>query len=1181
MKKVQITIPSNQWGTLNTKYPVDSKYISQDELTQGSKNFDTSEKGVITKRLDYVPYNPTFLASPIKDQYEAIFSNGTHHLLEVEGGRLSYSSGDGIFNTVTSGYSNNGYFEFDLYLDRVYFGNGINDPQVYDTTAVYGGVTYSPVPKTKVMGCEPPSSAVDFNANTAGGNVPVGGHTYKVTFVYYNILEESNESPISIVNTVTAPNQTVNLINIPIGGYGVVARNIYRDDNDSVWRYVGTVDNNTATIFSDTASIGTTLIPTDQGLPPNFSLITVHLDRIWTAGIPGDFSTLYYSEAGLPDIFGHANFIICNPTDPIMGIIVYENRIIVLNRNSMGQILGSTPETFRYAPIPSTVGCVDNRTMRIRVIEGIPTLLWLSDKGVYQYNGNSIDYISDTIENLLNVNIQQAVVTKGRKTDTTQADFQAASIPPGEISPGIDLLSVPDLIVTTGPKTIAGVHIGNPINPRRDWQTRANWKEIDASLTNIVTEIDQTMKSPTRFAPTLASGSLNNLIIDNTNSLTMTASTPYTGELHNEFGASYPNNTTGADNITAYAQSVIVPREGVLTGISIPVHATTGHQFRLCVWNDYANAPNTKIFSGPTITSTTNAVYGYNYYQAVTGVSVPANTRLWVGVEPLSGTGGARPSPFFSETQYTPTGDVRFFNSGVWTTSSTPYSSKNYKSMLYAIFFSYTYRSKSGTWASQIYDTYSNYISPTLNLQLSGVFYAFTSGAVTVFGSNDGVLFDVQESRNITIISGMTGPISLSNRRYWKISLQLNTDNDVSVPKIYSIMLKFAPTSTWISAPFDVSADIYSLDSLTTVTDIPSGTSIVTTIATSADNITYTPFTDISSATPQRYIKIKSILTKSADDSLTPSLYQITLKWTLHSYLISAAIDTGLTNNGWDIFQEVSDDNGGSLAFQMRSATTSGGLSAAPWFTVINGEFPLTTVNKWVQWKVSIVAKADFVPQVESVQITWFISTSGVSVRAASFFFGKSYYLSVAEFNQTTNNVILIYDDTNKWRIYRELNFSTMGLFFNDFYCGLSTSGQIVKFLETNIGKVIEMDIRTKALDFSTGQDYTFDTLQKTKLLKKVYIVGVNTGAVYTVSVSYDEGTTFIPLVDPETGATTITTTLDNSRFIKRLVQNCDLGQPTAGKTILLRIHENTSATAQIHEIKAEAWIREGELRNV
>lgn len=86
---------------------------------------------------------------------------------------------------------------------------------------------------------------------TSGGNVDVGAHQYKVTFVYSS-GEESLAGAASSVITISGSNRTVPLTNIPTGNSSVVARNIYRTlAGGSVYYYVGQVADNTTTTYTD------------------------------------------------------------------------------------------------------------------------------------------------------------------------------------------------------------------------------------------------------------------------------------------------------------------------------------------------------------------------------------------------------------------------------------------------------------------------------------------------------------------------------------------------------------------------------------------------------------------------------------------------------------------------------------------------------------------------------------------------------------------------------------------------------------------------------------------------------------------------------------------------------------------------------------------------------------------
>ncbi len=1136
MKRVTVSIPTSKWGTLNTKYPASSIFVREVDFTEGSKNFDTSDRGAITKRGGGVDYNPSSLTSTIKDQFEAIFSDGVHHLLVAEGGRLSYTSGDQVFNNVNSGYSATSNFEFDLYADRVYFGNGVNSPQVYDRVTSYGGVTYT-APRTKVMGCQIPGSAVTFAADSAGGNVPAGSHTYKVTYLYYGV-EESNGSTSSAVRTVVNPNNTVNLTAVPIGGYGVTTRKIYRDDNDGNYLLVGSISDNTTATFADTAALGTSPIPIDNSLPPNFSLIVTHDDRVWLAGISGDPSTVWYSDAGTPDIVQSSNFIVCNTKDFITGLVIYQGRPIVFSRNSMGQILGKSPDQFSYSPIPSSIGCVDCRSIQIRVIDGVPTLVWLSDKGIYQYNGSSIDYLSDPIEDTLNFNIQQAVLVKGRASQTNQTDFQA-----GTASPGIDLTSYPGEVTTP--------------NPERSWQTYVDWTN-GLVKDNLVTEDGSgTIKVPTRFMPDVSSGSFNGCIQSGSN-ITLNSTAAFNGT--NGIGST----RYGINTHYLVAQQIVVPRAGILSQLSlrltcdIPSGTFIG---KLAIWTDNAGVPGILLQEKPvqsytTFSSGTQIIFN-------SSVSCYANQILWIGFSQYDVTSGSNSIFTSSSTSNSSLLQLKYKNSGISGSSWTPL---NIQALGWGFTFTYTRIAGSGQWTSISLDTYS-LAAKAATLRALGSTPANTTRTIKVQRSSDNFTWTDNDG---TVFNG-NGPhtLAIGSVRYWRIIINLTTTDNVFVPTYSAPELRFLTQAEWNSEVLDHTTDITVFNLLSMVSSIPADTTVK--IATSADGVTFPDgFVVLGSVVVRRYSKIQIILNTDVTNATTPIVSQAILDWTLVSNLISSIIDTRTTNSGWDITQIDSVTNGGTLVLKMRSASTTGGLPGATWYTVVNGDFPGVPVNRYVQWQAILTSTANHVPEVFAFTINWFISSGGQNIRVASLFFN---------IDNTYNNLMLVLDEDNTWKIYEGVNANTMSLFFNDAYYGLSTAGKLVKFLQSNTdrGIAIEMDIRTKAFDFT--KDAEFPTLEKTKILKKLYLVGKNTGAVYTVYASYDNGATYIPLYDPETGLTTYTTSTDDLRFIKKFVTKFDLGQVTAGNTIIVRIHENTAAPAEIQAIKAEVYIREGDLR--
>lgn len=1164
MEKLPITIEPTDWGNLVSKFRPDSKQVSIADFTAGTINIDTDVNGNITKRKGGPNYNAILLAAAAKDQYEAIFSDGTRHLLVVANGEMKYSTGDTLFNTIVNGtgFSAGANFEFATTQDRVYGGNGVNPPQVYDKVTSYGGVAYT-APRLKNMGLQVPATPATA-AVGAAGNVPAGSYTYKITYLYYG-SEESNGSPVS--NTVVpGVASQINLTSIPVGGYGVTARKIYRSSGPD-WLLVGTLSDNTTTIFTDNSAAGTFLIPDDNNAPPVFALIASWLGRLWIAKIVGEPYTLLYSDANLPDVFLSDNIVLCNEQDPITGLVVYLDRLIIFNRKTMGQILGLTSDSFRYSDIQGSVGCVDNRTIQIRVVDGVPILVWLSDRGFYSYDGNSINYISEPIEDLVNFNIQQAVQQRGSHIQTTQAQFTA-----GTATPSIDLATTPDTITA--------------LNPTRSYDDQADW-EGGLTKTNIATKDANDVRVPTRYIADIQQGNFNNVSYQGSYSgiklpgvsawsqwlistqLSSGGNTPQFDEFLNKIVVPYASGTLTTLNLTQRIRK---------SSAGDPSTAT----LRFSVYSDSSGAPGSLIasttvnFSTPTVT----------VYQSSIGATL--NTFLgvgtyWVGCKLMNASATYKYEGFVgrndgnSSSGNTGTAArVRLAN-GAWTTvqdlTANPQSVTGFT--MNAI-FSQSVVSQSGQWTSVAYDSKSIYVSGTMSIIQDISTQSNPSVASVqsyVEGSNDQSAWTVVH----TATSNLDGTQTFAGAayRYWRIRSVFSTNDAIYhqyQPILYSVRILFPQTGIWISNGIDCTTDVTAYNTLSAVTSIPGSTSISLEIATSTDNIAYSAFTSIGSAVVARYVRIRATLTATVANDTTPVLTSILFNWTTVGNLTSSGIDTGTTPSGWDIFQAAFV---GSVVFQMRSAATLGGLTAATFYTVVNGDFPTTSITplQFVQWRAILTTTANNLPTVDSVTINWFIGNTN-NIRAASIFVDGRYYVAAAELGEATNNLLIVYDLKKKWRIYSGLNVSTFSYFFNRPYLGLSASGQIRRFLEgkTDAGVAIEVDVRTKAVDFSTSY---VDVAEKLKILAKVILFVLGTGATYEVLFSLDEGETFTNL-KTDTGSTTFTTSANNRPVPIRFKPDYTNGV-TVGRTIIFKIHSNDTNDVEIQGLKAEAWIREGE----
>lgn len=1149
MQKLQITLPQKKWSTILTKYPADSLFVLPDNFLGGSQNFDTYVSGVITKRPGGTTYNGTPLATPFKDQYEAIFTDGTHHLLVVEGGRLSYTSGGGSFAVVTSGYSANGNFEFALYQNRVYFDNGIDAPQVYDRSTTYGGVTYT-APQTKAAGAQAPGSApvAALVTDSTVNQVPAGGHTYKVTFLYYG-SEESNGGPVSNLVTNDATH-TSNTVTLAIGGYGVTARKIYRDNNDGAWLLVGTVSDNTSTSFTDKASAGTSSVPTSNNIPPTYTLVVLWRDKLFFAGVPGNPSTLYYSNAGQPDIVGPNNFLLCNPKDPITGLAIYNDTVVILNRNSIGVLVGYTPDRFAYSAIPGIIGCVDNRTIQVVTKEGVPKLFWLSDKGVYSYNGNSINYESEDIEDQLNFNIQQSSQVKGKNTQSTASDF-AGGTPSG------------------------GIITGPPIttrNPIRTWQSQTDW-EGGSSILNARTRDANNVNAlevPVAFTPGYGDSgvSLSGLLVSS-NNLTIGQGSQFTGEDHTTVsafggGANFPGQVFRA------AQSIQPQVSGTITSISARIIAIAGINYRLMAWNNSGGQPGAAIYIGSTrTTSGTDATI-----TDAVSLAVAANQTIWIGFEDLTtvapnATVGAEPA----------NANFSGFQSALWSLSGGAWTSISLgggnPTNILAVGYTYLQSAvpASGTYVSQTLDSGTLTTASGMQLAITGTYPGSSFSTVFVDTSPDGLAWT-----NLNQYSSPSGTLSVTGTgmRYYRIRINLGTPDSRNVPTMNPYTFTFTNTTNWISEAIDCTVDVTSYDALVTNQTTPAGTSVTYTVATSADNVTYTTYGPIGSAVVQRYLKVQAALVANGTDTVTPAIISVQFTWTITANFQSSAINTGATPAGWELFQDTALANGGSVSFFVRTAASSGGLSSATYVAVTNGQFITASIFPFIQWKVVIVSHVNQVPTVSSVTINWFISITS-SIRAASIFFNRGYYLSLAQFNSSVNNIMFVFDQDGEWRIYNNTsNFGagTFSYFFNDPYYGDASNGTLVLFLKSNTdrGTNIPMDVRV-ALKF--GKSVANDQDPKVKWLRKVRWTVLGQGGTYIPLYSVDEGNTWLPMQDTGSGLQTLTPPNDGRVYVFSTVPVYTDGVSFAtGRSIWLRMTESTSKPSEIHAILADVWVR-------
>jgi hypothetical protein len=1163
MNKQSVVLPGAQgaWGSYVSKYQPDSSKVLDNMFTAGSKNFVTDQTGMVQKRQGGVQWNRTSFAEPARDSYEAVFDSGARHFLRVGGGVLSASTGTGLFDVITSGYSLLGNFEWVTYQNRSYGCNGINAPQVYDTAIVYGGVTYTfATGKTKAMGSQPPTSAPTAGVPSAGGAIPIGPHRYKITYVYYG-AEESNGSAASVVQTTTSGNQTIALTAIPIGGYGVTARNIYRDsNNDGVYLLLDTISDNTTTSYTDVLLIGSTPTPMPlfNDVPPTFSKIALWLDSIFIAPT-GEPNTIRFSNAGAPDVFDPDNYVVCQSDDVISALYAYNGKLYVFGLHSFGSIEGNTPDTFYYHNINDSIGCVDNRSIQVRSIVSVPTLWWLSSKGMYYSNGNTVEYGSDYIQDLVNLNLAQVNYSINRNTQTSQTDFAGDTR-----TPGIDITTNPGSVMT--------------LNPKQEYTTNADWIG-GSSLTNCKTTDGDSLEVVTRFAPNLYDGSLSGdayISTNPSNTLFLTQVDNYTGDTKATY-ATMSGVTSSVGAVSSVLQSFVIPYSGTLTSFDMKAQpAGDSSWIRATIRNDGVGMGS--VVWQSSVYAVTDFPLSYDANGApfrtftfVVSAALTGSTRYWIGIESVNSTGSAFAGHITSAFPAigTYSGSIGSYGWHVgpdmWVQLENTSPSVSYPDLQVTYSFVMAPIVSTGGWLSTVYDAGGDN-AVSAQLVQTGSYPAYCSGTTTVYAAdNEDMVGAISEViNNPASVSTLTQ----SGKRYWQILTTLDTTDNRSVPSMSAPIVAFSLTAEWESQPIDSTVDNTSWGTLTYTANEPLGTSVALYIATSPDNVTYSAYSALGSAIVEQWAKVKVVLTSSTSNVTSPSLSSVTLTWNVTSTITSSVIDTGAIPAGFNIFQwEQLNPGVGTVTFFIRTAATSGGIPATSFVQVANGEFPNLTALEFVQWKAVLTSSADNVPEITSITVSWFVSAETVGVRCSSIFYNKTYYLSVATVGSTTNNIVIQLDQFNNWRIQKDTSVGTFLSYFNTLYFTDGITGLIYNgfIADTDNGVAIEMDVRTKA--------WTADNDLFLKLPRAFKVTGLNTGTTLHAYYSSDRGQTWTELLN-ESGVPGFVTDSSGIAFTTLFVP--DATTLNSGRSLMYRLVSNDVHPCSIINCVPSFYSRKG-----
>jgi len=272
----------------------------------------------------------------------------------------------------------------------MFMTNGTDTPLKIDTSlnVTFWGIVAPTVAPTAVA------------SNTGGAMGPTtaqSGYVYCVTFG--NANQESSQGAISSPVYITTNTGSVALSNIQTStDPQVTERNIYRLGGSlGQWRLVTTLHDNTTTTYTDTladVAVDGQLLTIDRDPPPAFTAICEHQERIFGFGSPDAPSTAYFSNFGEPYGFNLATGTIpCGENsfgDTAVQLASIGSVLCCHKVRSFYAIYGTTDADFQSIKL-FDIGTVSAQS----VASAYGQVWWLSNEGIYTFNGNAPTQLSD------------------------------------------------------------------------------------------------------------------------------------------------------------------------------------------------------------------------------------------------------------------------------------------------------------------------------------------------------------------------------------------------------------------------------------------------------------------------------------------------------------------------------------------------------------------------------------------------------------------------------------------------------------------------------------------------------------------------------------------------------------------------------------------------------------------
>jgi len=357
-------------------------------------NMDFRAPGALTKRYGSTVLIGASVAGLVGGLFEFSRLSGASYIVATANTN-AYTINTGNFAAFKSGLLNNGIFDFVPFVDRLFMANG----QDFFKTDGQNSSFYS---------LPPGQSSSSFGITAAVG----GGLSGTVIASYGYLNDRGYYGPVSQGITVSLNGVTFGSV-LYFGmqtpsGYGISALAFYRSDIGQIIQYGTTQTAAGTATFVDNAPISFIRSAPQFlwfTLAPRY--LELYNNQLFLGGFSSMLSTVYWSDIGepegvLPEFFAEFR---TNDGDRVTGLKTFANSVVVTKERSTLLLTGDDPSNFAIAQISDQFGCVSNRAM----VSYNNVVEFLDPKGVVQYNGANIQFVSNRVENIfLTMNLAAA-----------------------------------------------------------------------------------------------------------------------------------------------------------------------------------------------------------------------------------------------------------------------------------------------------------------------------------------------------------------------------------------------------------------------------------------------------------------------------------------------------------------------------------------------------------------------------------------------------------------------------------------------------------------------------------------------------------------------------------------------------------------------------------------------------